>query len=166
MGTTTALHHEIKRTFFPFMEAKGFTLDQRYAPHFIDFRRTLEERVQFFEIQWEKYGKPRFVVNFTHVSAKGTICYAEHVPASDVGPGQAPFYCRLHPNGSGSSTRHWFRQDRTILSALLSRSRLYPPDLPVRQLIELFPEVEHYWQSGVVGPNSRLISCPWAQDVV
>lgn len=166
MGRTTDLRREMKRLFFPFMKAKGFQIDQRHAPNCIDFRRTEGEQVQFFEIQWEKYGRPRFVANFGHASVKGTICHNTPVPSSDIGAGQAPEYCRLHPNGSGSSTRHWFRQDRPFFSALLARKRMYPPDQPIQQLITLFAEAEGYWRSNVVGPHSRLITNRWAHNVV
>ncbi|MDB5177463.1 MAG: hypothetical protein JWN75_1131 [Candidatus Saccharibacteria bacterium] len=166
MGNTTELRRELKRTFMPFLAAKGFTLNQRHAPHFIDFYRTVDERVQFLEIQWEKYGKPRFAVNVGQVSTKGTICYGEHIEAKDVGPGQAPQYCRVYPNGNGSSTRHWFRQDRPMISALLTRSRLYAPEVPIRQLLDLFNEIEEYWRSGQVGQHMFLTSNAWAKDAV
>ena len=164
MGRTTELRGVLKTRFFPFMEAKGFSIDQRHAPNFWDFRRTVNGRVQFFEIQWDKYGRPRFTANFGHVSAKGTVCYGKRVPAADIGPGQAPEYCRLHP-GSGPSTRHWFRQDRSLLSALF-KGRLHAPERPVLQLIELFAEAEAYWASGRPGPHSNLITNTWAQDAV
>jgi hypothetical protein len=123
-------------------------------------------RIEFVEIQWEKYGRPRFVVSFGHASAKGTICFGENIAPNEVGPGQAPQYCRLHPTGNGSSTRHWFRQDRPLVSALLARSFLYPADVPVQQLIELFAEVENYFESGIVGQHSQLIVNAWAHDVI
>jgi hypothetical protein len=151
MGTTTALRRELKLRFVPFMTAKGFLIDQRHAPHFIDFRRTVGGRIEFVEIQWEKYGRPRFVVSFGHTSAKGTICFGENIAPNEVGPGQAPQYCRLHPTGNGSSTRHWFRQDRPLVSALLARSFLYPADVPVQQLIELFAEVENILNPALLG---------------
>ena len=165
MGRTTSLRREMKSLFFPFMEVKGFQIDQLHAPHFIDFRRADGERVQFFEIQWEKYGRPRFVANFGQASIKGTICHNTPIPSSDVSAGQAPAYCRLHP-GNGSSTRHWFRQDRPLLSALFARSRMYPPDQPIQQLITLFAEAENYWRSNIVGPHSKLITNQWAHNVV
>lgn len=166
MGTTTELRRELKRTFLPFMATKGFVLDQRHAPHFMDFRRAAGDRVQFLEIQWEKYGKPRFKVSVGEVSSKGTVCHGDHIDAKDVGPGQAPQYSCLYPQGDGSSTRHWFRQDRALLAALIHRSRLYPPEAPIGQLIDLFHEAEAYWVSGKVGEHMRLISNPWAKDAV
>ncbi|MDB5795860.1 MAG: hypothetical protein JWR25_2239 [Noviherbaspirillum sp.] len=166
MGRTTEFRRELKRTFLPFMTAKGFVLDQRHAPHFMDFRRTLADRMQFLEIQWEKYGRPRFKVSVGQVSARGTISHGEHIDAKDVGPGQAPQYCCLYPQGDGSSTRHWFRQDRSFLAALIHRDSLHPPEMPVGQLLELFGEVEEYWLSGKIGKHLRLISNSWAKDAI
>lgn len=165
MGRTTALRRELKRVLVPFMESKKFIIDQRHAPSFFEFRRIVNGRVQFFEIQWEQSGKPRFVVNFGHASIKGTICHNERISANEVCAGKTAEYCRLRP-GRGSSTRSWFRQDRPTLSALIARNSFYPPELPVQQLIELFPEAEEYWLTGMLGPNSKLIQCPWAKDVV
>lgn len=56
MGPTTELRRELKRTFVPFMAARGFVLDNRHAPQFQNYRRTVGDRVQLLEIQWEKYG--------------------------------------------------------------------------------------------------------------
>ena len=166
MGRTTALRQELKKSFVPFMTNRGFSLDQRHAPNFIDFRRTVGNRVQFFEIQWEKYGRPRFTVNFGSTSIKGTISHHQHIDANDVGPGQAEQYCRIHPNGKGSSTRHWFRQDRPVVAALFAGSRFYPPEQIVRQLMDLFVEAELYWSAGTVGKHSQVIKNSWVKEVV
>ncbi len=157
MGRTTALRREIKRVFVPFMREQGFQLDQRHGPHFLDFRRQAGAQMLFLELQWDKSGRPRFTVNFGKVAAEGVVIVGQHRAASDVGPGQAPAYCRLHPRGKGGSTANWFRQDRSLLSALLAGSRLHPPEQPVRELIALFPEVQAWWDSHEVGPHCKLI---------
>jgi hypothetical protein len=164
MGPTTALRRALKERFIPFMIEKGFALDQRHAPQFIDFRRVVGDRVQFFEIQWEKYGRPRFTVNFGSASTNGTISHNQHIDANDIGPGQAVEYCRIHPNGNGSSTRHWFRQDRPFVAALFAGSWLYPPEQIVQQLMDLFAEAEIYWSTGTVGKYSKVIKNSWASD--
>ena len=64
MGRTTDLRREMKRRFFPAMIDSGFSVDMRNAPSFVDFRRITPDAIQAFDIQWEKYGRPRFVINF------------------------------------------------------------------------------------------------------
>jgi hypothetical protein len=64
MGRTTDLRREIKRRFFPVMADKGFSLDMRDAPFFVGFRRMTSEAIYVCDIQWEKYSRPCFVINF------------------------------------------------------------------------------------------------------
>jgi len=162
MGPTTELRRELKRTFVPFMTARGFVLDNRHAPHFQNYRRTVGDRVQLLEIQWEKYGTPRFCVNLGQVGVEGTLCWGKVVAAQDAAPSHATENARLYPRGNGSSTRHWFRQDRPLLSALWHGSWRVPPEVPVRQLMDLFEEAEAYWRTGEVGPHLRVHTNSWA----
>lgn len=146
------------------MAERGFALDQRHAPHFLDFRRYLGPEVHFAEIQWEKYGAPRFALNVGKASIGGTLCHGEHVPAGEMGPGQAPEYVRVYPRGDGSSTRHWFRQDRTWFELVRTGSRLRPADEVVSDLIHLFAEAEHYLSDGTLGPHCRRTTNFWARN--
>lgn len=157
MGRTTALRREIQQTFVPFLRAQGFDLDQRHGPRFLDFRRPAGAHMLFLELQWDKSGRPRFTVNFGKVALEGVLVGGQHLAASDVGPGQAPAYCRLCPSGKGRSTADWFRQDRALLSSLLAGARLHPPARPVEELMALFHEVQAYWDSHEVGPHCKLI---------
>ena len=134
MGKTSELRAEIKRTFVPFAVQRGFVLDQNNAPTFLEFRREAQGTSQYFDIQWEKYGLPRFVVNF------GT---------KERG--------RLQPR-TGALTSSWFRQDRPFLQRIFSANKLYPASQIVSELVKLFPELEEYWVSGKVGPHLRILS--------
>jgi len=156
MGRTTDLRRTLKATFVPYVTELGFEIDQRHAPGFLDFRRARNGRIQILEIQWEKYGRPRFKFIFCSISQRGSDCRGTHVPASDAGPGNAPCYVCLYPKGNGRSTRHWFRQDYSLINALLHMRRLRDANGVCSELIELFSEVEHYFSNGVIGPHSRL----------
>ena len=142
MGRTTALRREIRTRFFPFMIAKGFVLDMRDAPTFFAFRKETPEGVLHCDIQWEKYGKPRFILNF----GRGEPAVA---PTAIRG--------RLHSRRRPAfwTTRDWFCQDRPLLSRIF-RSRFRPPAEVVDSLLSLFAEVEACWASGVAGPHIRL----------
>lgn len=106
--------------------------------------------------------QPRFCVNLGQVGIQGVLCWGEAVAAQDAAPSHATESARLYPRGNGSSTRHWFRQDRPLLSALWHGSRRVPPEVPVRQLMDLFEEAEAYWRTGEAGPHLRVSDHSWA----
>src|SRR5215470_19180326 len=113
MGKTTDLRREIKRRFVPVMTAKGFSLDMRDAPSYVGFRRMTGDAVQVCDIQWEKYGRPRFAINFGTCSPGGVICHGEPIRAEDVTASTTPVFGRLVP-GRRHSVGGWFRQDRPL----------------------------------------------------
>jgi hypothetical protein len=137
MGRTTELRRELRKRFIPLATSKGFALSEANAPFSWEFRRVVGGDEQSFDIQWEKYGRPRFVVNFSSRGRCG----------------------RLQP-GSGTGTSSWFRQDPTILDRLLLRAALRAPAEVVDELIALFSELEQFFSEGLVGKHVRLF--PWA----
>ncbi len=166
MGRTTELRREIKQRFIPMVISKGFTADNRYAPNFLGFRKVTAEAVYVFDIQWEKYGSPRFVINFGKCSGKGVISHGEFVPPAEVTPAQTPFMGRLQPKRGGGLSC-WFRQDRLLWEWALSGKRFYSASEVVTKLIELFPEVETYWSTGNIGPHIHALPpIPWLRDAV
>ena len=163
MGRTTDLRRAIKADFVPLLEGKGFLTDQRYMPQFLIFRRRTPEHIYVCDIQWEKYGRPRFVVNFGSCGSLGVVCYGKDVEPNDIWAAATPWRGRLMP-GRPPSTRSWFRQDRRLLQRLWQGSGLRPPGEVVCELIELFLEVENYWESGVVGAHIRVFDNRQSQD--
>lgn len=155
MGKTTELRREIKRTFVPFVEARGFKMDQRYAPQFLEFRRIVGDDLQVFDIQWDKTGGRRFVVNFGKCPAAGVVFFGQAIPADGISPAHCASKGRLQP-GNGSALRNWFRQDKPWLKRLLSREPLYPAQSVIEQLIAMFPEIEAYWEQNEIGPHLRV----------
>src|SRR5215831_8895137 len=156
MGRTTDLRREIKRRFFPVMTAKGFSADMRHAPFFICFRRMTPEAIHVCDIQWEKYGRPRFVINFGKCSPAGVICHGRPVRPEDVTPSATPLSGRLAP-GRHSTVGGWFRQDRPLMESIIHLSRLRPPGEVVTTLLTVFHEVEDWWEDSSVGPHVCII---------
>ena len=165
MGRTTDLRRAIKRSFDPLMEGKGFRTDSRDMPHFLAFRRVTPERIYVCDIQWEKYGRSRFVLNFGSCGPQGVVCHGKEIKPADITPSATPWSGRLMP-GSPSSTSGWFRQDRSLLQGFWKGSSLKPPDEIIRNLIDLFPEIEDYWKSGTIGKHIRVLTVPWSVDKV
>jgi hypothetical protein len=142
MGRTTALREAIKRDFVPFLRDKGFAVDMKDAPRLYTFRKTVSDLVLECNVQWEKYGSPRFILNFSKRGPTGLIASGRLAPSQRW------------------TTAGWFRQDRLWIERLFSFSKFYPAEQVVAQLIALFPEVEEFWKSGTIGPHIRLLPVP------
>jgi hypothetical protein len=93
-------------------------------------------------VQWEKYGSPRFILNFSKRGPAGLIASGRLAPSH------------------GPTTAGWFRQDRLWFERLFSFSKFYPAEQVVGQLIALFGEVEEYWNSQTIGPHIRMLPVP------
>lgn len=157
MGTTTPLRRALKHAFFPHVEKSGFIADLRDQPRSTVFRRATGGVVQMFELQWEKYGKPRFSLNFGTCPAAGMHIQGQlHIP-ENVFPTWCPDAGTLRPR-RGATTLSWFRQDRSFLQRLFRRPALREPSEVVGQVQKLFPELERYWSTGEVGRHM----CIWS----
>jgi hypothetical protein len=158
VGRTTELRREIRKRFFPFMTAKGFETNLRHAPQFFEFRKMVSDAIYLCDIQWDKRGTPRFILNFGKCGKSGAIAFGRLVSPDDVTSAHCSDRGRLHPVPGRTSwtTGNWFRQDRPLLSRLVSRSVLYPPEAVVDTLLSLFVEVEAYWENGIIGKHLRL----------
>jgi hypothetical protein len=165
MGPTTELRREIKRCFVPLMISKGFALDLRNAPQFVAFRKMTPDAIRVCDIQWEKRGRPRFVINFGKCGRAGVNFHGRRVAPEDVMPSCMPVLGRLAP-GRHSTVGGWFRQDRSLIGAIVHRSSLRPPAEVVAELLALFHEVEDWWATGSVGAHLRMTPSRGSRDAV
>jgi hypothetical protein len=154
MGTTTALRREIKRRFIPHVEHQGFMLDEHDAPTFWLFRRAAGTSAQIFGIQWEKYGRPRFRLDFGSCPIEGMVLAGQRVDWRNMHPHWLPEVASLRP-GQGILSGSWFRQDRALLRRLLGAGALRDPGEVVDELLAAYPEVEAYWENGATGKHIR-----------
>lgn len=160
MGMTTDLRRALKARFFAHARERGFVVDEHYQPQSTIFRRRAGDAVQIFEVQWEKYGRPRFTIHFGTCPAEGLrINDVVHAPEETL-PTWCPDAGSLQPR-RGSGLRSWFRQDSTFVQRLLGRPPLRDPAAVVDQVLSMFPELERYWATGEVGPHVRQ----WALGV-
>jgi hypothetical protein len=93
------------------------------------------------------------------VLTNGVIIRGEHLLPEDIFPNDTPESGRL-ASSRHRTTAGWFRQDRPLIQRLVAGSELYAAEDVVSQLIELFPEVEEFWQSGTIGPHIQLMPAP------
>lgn len=154
MGTTTELRREIKSRFFPYVEQLGFKFDEREAPTFWIFRRTAVDTAQLFSIQWEKYGRPRFRLDFGSCSIDGLALPGKQIALADVHPHWLSDCLTLKPR-TGFFASDWFRQDRGAMRKLLGAEPLRSPAEVVDELMRVFTEVESYWSYGAAGKHIR-----------
>lgn len=160
MGKTTDLRRELKKRFYPFAAEQGFRIDMTHGPFGVDFRRIRAERVDVFDLQWEKYGKPRFIVNFGQCPATGVVHFDERIPPEKVLAYMGAISGRLQLS-KGTSTRSWFCQDRSFFRRVLLRQQDRPAAEVVDELLSLFFELEDWFQKGRLGPHMAIINYPW-----
>jgi len=151
MSGSTALREAIKAAFYPFAESRGFA-QGKATSMFTPFRRTRGDMAQVFEIQWEKYGRPCFVVNFGEAPASGVAFQGQHVPADRLDPVHCPLNGRLQ-RWRGGSLRAWFQLSKPWLETLGTLHWSYSPQDVVAQLIICFGELETWWESKHEGPH-------------
>lgn len=159
MGTHTELRRELKDRFFPYAAERGLAVDRRHQPGSTIFRRRVGSRVQMFEVQWDKYGAPRFALHFGTCPAVGVHLNGTAYTPDDILPTWCDDVGTLQPR-RGFSSRSWFRPDSTAVRRLLGRPALRAAVDVVDELLALFPEIEQYWASGDVGRHLRM----WRRD--
>jgi hypothetical protein len=152
MGKASHLREAVKALFYPFATSRGFIRAKSKNPLFIVFRREVGETMQVFELQWEKYGRPSFIVNFSEGPAAGVNVRGTHIAGWDLLPPYCAALGRLQLR-KGLHLRCWFRLRKPLLIALASRSWFYEPEQVVEQLIALFPELEAWWTDKREGPH-------------
>lgn len=157
MGESVELRRELDRTFVPFVRERGFLPDAKRDRLFWSFRRERNQSIHVFDVQWEKYGAPRFVINFGTCPAEGLTIQGTVHEAKSVLASWLPDRGRLQPGRVGA-LRSWFRQDKPFVARLLSAQKLRPVSEVSSELIALFEELEAYWSRNEVGPHIHIWS--------
>jgi hypothetical protein len=152
MGKTTELRREIKKSFIPFAESQGYKSTMQFAPTTFDFIKKTDKEILVFDIQWEKYGFPRFVVNFGKCAKHEVENILDLYSAKEINPAITPIKGRLQPK-KGFTTASWFRQDKNFFIKLISSNKNRPATEVVNQLMELFVEIEEYFINGTIGEH-------------
>ncbi len=135
MARATALRNEVKSRFYPYAESLGFVRDKATSAG-VTFRRNSGEIIHVFDIQWDKYGAPRFVINFAEGPLAGLSVGGErgYVQGADLQTYDCGNGGRLQRR-RGPYLRCWFQQRKPLLEALRTLQWNYGPDDVVDQLI-------------------------------
>ena len=151
----TALRNAVRSRLVPALIAEDF-LPLPDADHTLRFRRPQGAVVHLLEVQWDRHGRPRYVVNSATCPADGLAVGDRRFPVEAVFAGWLPDSGRLQPR-PGSTTAFWFRGDLAWPLRLLGR-RPPAPDAVVDATVALLPELWRYWREGRVGPHMH--ACP------
>lgn len=152
MGRTTALRQELKRRFFPHVESRGFMRDESELPRTIHFRRFTSDKVEVFSLIWDKYGHPRFNIRFNNAPIHGVIVRGSHIPAARIHP-QDPSFALALLRKPGPYVRHWWQLKMPLLERIKTWKSEYTPKQVVDSVLMAYPEMEVWWESGVIGPH-------------
>lgn len=158
MGKTTELRQQLKQRFFPFLESKEFSSDMRDAPQFFTFRRISGEKIYVLDIQWDKYGRRRFALNFSMGFPDEIISYEEKTSPLNARVNNFRSRGRLlskHQFRLFQVDRQWFSQDLGICERLMCK-REKSADHVVDDLLSVFPEVEDFFEKKKVGRHLNV----------
>ena len=152
MATTKPIRNALRAVFYPHVISLGFEVDTRMQPELVVFRRFAADAIHVFNIQWDKYHRPKFVINFSAAPLGGVDHCGRFIEPNDISPVHCGTYLRL-VRRQGRLTYSWFQQRRPVLYQLLSLRRNYEPDEIAAQVVERFAELEDWWATKKIGPH-------------
>lgn len=151
MSRATPLRETIKAVFYPFASERGFVRGKATSM-FTPFRRIRSPVVHVFDLQWDKYGAPRFVINFGEAPSTGVVFQGEHIPSDKLDPVHCPLNGRLQ-RWRGGSLRAWFQLSKPWPETLRTLRWAYLPSEVAMELVTCFAELETWWDTKQEGPH-------------
>jgi hypothetical protein len=114
-------------------------------------KRARDSELEIFEIQFDKHGSPRFVINVGKVPPEGVSLPWGHFGQNEIGVSGLPNASRLYSVAKWSQwfSLGWFARDYKTRAANV-----------VSRVITLYPEVESWFASGSIGPHMRKFGFP------
>lgn len=154
--TKSKLKKRIEEKLYPFLEKKGFA--RAFSPSanrvgLYDFFRDRDGTTDVFTIQWEKHGYAAFKVPLGKGPSEALKRLWGKVQSKEDAIEFKP--CSegvvLYPSRFQSLQFGWFRVN--IFGKLFKDD---PYSDVAGKVIELFPECEDWWRTGLVGPHLRI----------
>jgi hypothetical protein len=108
--------------------------------------------LELIDIQMDKDGAAKFVLNFGIAPPTGIDLPWKHIEQRDALASDLPEYYRLMPH---RSSLRWFSISRFSWMALEARAQK-----TIDRIIELFGEVEEWFRSGEIGRHVRRVGFP------
>lgn len=143
------LREELSRRFIPAVNNRGYTGPAVLAGNalFNEFRRPCPTGSQILTLQFDKYQRPRFILNLQVDPPNG-------IGALMAGSGTL-VRARVSPN-RGIHTSHWFRADRPWWQRFLG-IRSSRETEAVTAAVGVLEEIEQWWRHPVDSQNIRTI---------
>jgi hypothetical protein len=158
------LRSAVEQLLVPYVTSRGFEADTREIykpdPHRHLFKRFLRkngDKLELLDIQFEKHGRPKFVLNFGVVPPEGVHYYGHLYTQQNAGVAALPVWGRLcmrRPWGL-----RWFGFPFVKVPLLRNPSA----DEVAREAIQTFSQVELWFRDKTRGPNVGLIKAPVQQ---
>lgn len=136
------LREAVKREFYPFAAERGFVRVKSSNSLYTTFHKTEEGATYEFEIQWDKYRRSYFVLNFS--APEGLPLRSRTKDGRLQRKRGGPLSC-------------WFNLRKPWLEVLRTGQFQYSPEQVVSQVISCFAELEAWWSEGVEGPHVYCI---------
>jgi hypothetical protein len=155
MSRTSTLRQALKATFYPFALERGFVRGKA-TPMFTPFRRVRGNVTHVFDVQWGKYGRPCFVINFGEAPSDGVEFGGRKISSDMLAPAHCPLNGRLQ-RWRGGSRRTWFQLSKPWSETLLTLRWTYSPEEVVAQVTGCFSELEAWWDSKREGPHVHIL---------
>jgi hypothetical protein len=119
------------------------------------FRRRNPQKHDLIDVQFDKYHRPRFILNFGQVGLDGLIdAYGRYIKVDDV-----RIYHLVEGGRLNARPRlvleHWFGVGPPAVRPVESAA-----DLEIEKLIRLFPQVERWFTTGRIGWNLSILKKP------
>jgi len=151
---TLMLKKSLNENFDEHIAQLGFNPERRRGDIF-PYRRIREANNDLLEVQFDKYGRPRFVLNFGIVPVDGVIdAYGRFVEAKDVCIAQLVQHGRLY---CLPYLPVWFRPNRLFGI----RSPEYSVNKVMSHFILLFVQVECWFLTGASGSHLQICHDQW-----
>lgn len=140
MSQSQPLREALKKRFYPFAQERGF-VSGKATSLFTPFERVADGKIHFFEIQWDKYHRPRFVINFGERAS------------SEKNDSAPPISTGRLQRWRGGTMRAWFQTGKPWVETVRTLRWSYQPDEVASHLIECFSELEVWWDSKQEGQH-------------
>ena len=113
-------------------------------------KRKKGKMVEMIKIQLDRRGAPKFVINFGVIPPEGVTIRGKHFSQNDCRVAEALVFCRLYPS-RWLGPYGWFSPS-FFSFAFNIESKI---ENMVEDAIKLYPEIENWFKSKVVGPHVR-----------
>jgi len=151
MSRSSSLREALKREFYPYVEERGFTRGKATSL-FTPFRRMAGNTVHVFDVQWDKYGAPQFVINFGEAEVGAGLPAGVHISAPELEPHHCLLRGRLQRRRGGTMSA-WFQLRKPWVEVILSGQLRYNSAEVASQVMGCFPELEAWWSNKQEGPH-------------